>query len=96
MLNINKNSNPELLKEYGNVNFICMQPGILAELQDLLEKFKSINKNNRSIECLLPDSLNILIKNGKMDMKYFEITEDILGITHPGDEIVVANTIRSK
>lgn len=96
MLNINISSNPELLKEYGNVNFICMQPNVLDKLQCILEKFKSENENSRSIECLLPDSLDILIKNRQINMKYFEITEDILGITHPGDDIKVAEIIRSK
>lgn len=85
MLNVNIN-NTELLSEYGNVNFICMQPDILNNLQQLLNKFKDENKGNKNIECLLPDSLDILIQNNILKMEFFEITDKILGITHPGDE----------
>lgn len=93
MLNINIHNNSELLKEYGNVNFICMHPHVLTNLQYILDEFRNDNQNNRSIECLLPDSLDTLIRNKKIAMEYFEITEEILGITHPGDDIKVAKII---
>lgn len=95
MLNINIHNNPELLTEYGNVNFMCLQPDVLNGLQNILDKYKIDNKGNRSIECLLPDSLNTLIHDNILDMKYFEITDDILGITHPGDDIELARKIKA-
>jgi len=93
MLNININNCPEILAEYGNVNFICLQPNILRFLNKLLDNFKKDNIGNNSIECLLPDSLNTLIQNNLLDMKFFEITDEILGITHPGDEIGIAKIL---
>lgn len=94
MLGISKEENPELLNEFGNVNFIGLQPKILCELRIILEKFKLINKNDKKIECLLPDNLNELIEKDILKMTYFEINNDIIGITNPGDEINVRKKLK--
>lgn len=96
MLKVNRINNPELLNEYGNVNFIGLQYSALKYIKMILDQFKNEHKGNKTIECLLPDSLNLLIENGILKMKYFEITEEILGITYPGDEIKVRNKIINK
>lgn len=89
VLKINKFNSPELLNEFANVNFIGLQPNILKLLYIKLNNFKNINKNNNSIECLLPDMLNELIEENKLLLEYFEITFNIIGITYPEDELFV-------
>ena len=89
MLDISKTSNPELHNELANINFIGLQPCILKDLNDILNQFKERNKNDMKIECLLPDNLNELIKSGKLILKYFEVLNPIIGITNPGDEVIM-------
>jgi len=89
MLNISYTNNQELYNELSNVNFIGLQPSILYKLNNILNKFKKSNENDPKIECLLPDNLNELIQNKEMSMRFFEITNEILGITNPGDEYII-------
>lgn len=89
MLKINRNKNPELLNELANVNFIGLQVNVLEKLNNILIEFKNNHKDNPSIECLLPDCLNSLILQKAMILEYFEITNEIIGVTYPGDEIIV-------
>lgn len=94
MLKISRSKNPELLNEYANVNFIGLQPNILKYLYDKLNDFKNTNKNDPVIECLLPNTLNELIQENKLELEFFEITYNILGVTHPGDENYVRNLLK--
>ena len=86
--------NKELLNNYANVNFIGLQPNVLSLLNNILIKFKEKNKENFIIECLLPNNISELINNGKIEMDYFIITDEILGITNPGDEIIIRNKLK--
>ena len=88
-LNISKIGNPELFQELANVNFIGLQLNILDKLTDILNKFKENNINDEKIECLLPDNLHELIEKNQLVMTFFEITNEILGITNPGDEVIL-------
>ena len=88
-LNISKIGNPELFQELANVNFIGLQLNILDKLNDILNKFKENNINDEKIECLLPDNLHELIEKNQLVMTFFEITNEILGITNPGDEVIL-------
>jgi NDP-sugar pyrophosphorylase family protein len=94
VLNISKTGNPELLQELANVNFIGLQVDILNKLNDILNQFKEHNKNDEKIECLLPDNLNELIQKNQLVMRFFEITNEILGITNPGDEVILKDTFK--
>ena len=89
MLDISKTANPELHNELANINFIGLQPGILTHLNVILNQFKENNNNDMKIECLLPDNLNELIKSEKLIMRYFEVPNTIIGITNPGDEVIM-------
>jgi len=95
MLKISRDNNPELLDEFANVNFIGLQPIVLDYLNNILTEFKENNKNHPDIECLLPDCINILIKENKLKLEYFEIENEILGVTYPGDEIIVKNLLKN-
>ena len=94
MLGISKQKNPELLESYASVNFIGLIPNTLAHLNDILVEFKDKHKNDRKIECLLPDSLGILLCNNKIRMKFFEIKNDIIGITYPQDELIIKDILK--
>ena len=87
MLKISKKDNPELHDKLANVNFIGLQPEILDLLNKILLSFKLEHKNDDSIECLLTDNLNSLIKENKINMTSFIINNKIHGITNPGDDI---------
>ncbi len=89
MICISKADNPELHNELANVNFIGLQPFVLDKLKTILDKFKKLNENDPKIECLLPDNLNELIEMDIIEMEFFEITSEILGITNPGDDLIL-------
>ena len=79
-----------------NVNFIGLQIDVLDHLKKILDKFKEDHKNNEKIECLLPDNLNELIQNNIIDINFFEITTEILGITNPGDDNIIREKLKYK
>ncbi len=89
MIGISKKRNPELHDSFSNVNFIGLQVNILHELKIILDKFKKDNEGDKKIECLLPDNLSQLINENKLNLKFFEINSQVLGITNPGDELII-------
>lgn len=93
MLKISREKNPELLSTFASVNFIGLQPKALEHLNKLLLQFKELNKNDPKIECLLPDYLGLLIQEQKIEIQFFEIIDEILGITYPEDEIIIKKKI---
>ena len=88
-LKISKKNNPNLLNCPASVNFIGLRPQTIDFLSAILDDFQQANKNDRKIECLLPDNLNYLISNNFITMHYFEISHSIYGITYPGDELAI-------
>jgi len=89
MLKISKVKNPELMNLLANVNFIGLQYNVLVQLHEILQNFKLTNEGNPKIECLLPDNLNELIEKKYIEMEFFEIENNIIGLTNPEDEILV-------
>jgi hypothetical protein len=77
-----------------NVNFIGLQYNVLIQLNEILQKFKNENYNDPKIECLLPDNLNELIENKYIEMDFFEIQNEIIGLTNPEDEEIVRNLLK--
>ena len=75
----------ELRNTLSNVNFLCFQPEILYIFKKYLEQFKLDNSNDPEIEILLPDILNKMIENNEVILYYFQINNNILGITNPQD-----------
>ena len=94
MLKISKNKNPELMNMLANVNFIGLQYSVLIQLNEILQDFKKKNIDDSKIECLLPDNLNELIENNYIEMNFFEIKNNIIGLTNPEDEIIVKNLLK--
>lgn len=95
MLKISKQKNPELMDFLANVNFIGLQYNVLIQLNEILQNFKKENKNDPKIECLLPDNLNELIEKKYIEMDFFEIKNDIIGLTNPEDEVILKNLLKT-
>jgi choline kinase len=72
-----------------SMNLFALQPEVLTELSLLLSQFKEKNKNNKSIEALLPEDISALIKQKKISMKIYSTPDSWLGITNPKDEEVI-------
>ena len=94
MLKISKSKNPELMNLLANVNFIGLQYEVLILLKEILDEFKFVNKGDPKVECLLPDNLNELINSNYIKMKFFEIKNDVIGLTNPEDEEIVRNLLK--
>jgi len=81
------------MNDLANVNFIGLHYDVLLLLNEILVQFKKDNSEDPKTECLLPDNLNQLIEEGKMDMEFFEIQNKIIGLTNPEDEFIVKNLL---
>ena len=75
----------ELHNTFSNVNFLCFQPEVIYILLKYLNDFKDQNKDDDKIEILLPDILNKMLEQNEIILDYFEIENNILGITNPAD-----------
>jgi NDP-sugar pyrophosphorylase family protein len=84
-LGINIETNTNYLDKLCNVNFICLQPFVLKELNKYLVKFKQDNIDNNKIEALLPDDLNRLLVTKYITLHYFVIKDKIISLTYPSD-----------
>ena len=94
----NKNYMDKLKDKIANVNFIGLQNNALEGIFYLNTIFKEKNKGNKSIESLLPTHLNDLLigkTNHKIKMEYFLIKNKIVGITNPGDDLILKDLINN-
>ncbi len=89
------------IKEKGlNENTLCSMLlfGLHQETLELLEKiltdFKQKHKGDREIESWLPSSLGNIIKEGKITMKTYPTDAKWMGITNPGDEIIIQKELK--
>jgi len=69
-----------------SMNIFALHPEVIELLEEKLRKFKEKHEENRKIECLLPDELGRLIKEGKIKMKLYPVPDKILEISYPEDE----------
>ncbi len=73
--------------------------GLTKNTLDLLEKnlieFKKINKNNKNIECLLPEELAKLIKENKLNLKLIPTNDSWYGVTNPQDEEIIKEKLKN-
>jgi dTDP-glucose pyrophosphorylase len=88
-----KNLTPESLC---SMNIFAFSQETLSFLNEILEKFKEQNKGNRKIECLLPEEIGNLIKEGKISVKVYPTDEEWLGVTNPEDEEKIKEKIKIK
>ena len=95
-LDINIEINPEYLDKMCNVNFLCLQPSVLKQLNEILIKFKEEHADNNKIEALLPDHLNYLIKGNYINLDFFIIKDKIVSLTYPSDVDKVKEFIKKQ
>ena len=75
----------ELNSIYVSVNLFLLQPSILMSLLELSEEFKRENDSNISIEALLPEFINTIIKREQMTLKLIKTNGKWNGITYKED-----------
>jgi len=87
MLNIEKGdySTIELETQYVSVNLLLLQPSVLMSISYELQAFKETNKDNISIEAMLPNFLNSLIRQGKLELELFKTSGIWNGVTYKDD-----------
>jgi NDP-sugar pyrophosphorylase family protein len=76
-----------------SMNIYAFHPSVLNLLSERVDTFKSKNKGNRRIECLLPDEIGALIGLGKMKIVCLKTPDKWIGITNPEDEESVRNEL---
>lgn len=75
----------ELENQYVSVNLLLLQPSVLSSMSCELEEFKEINKENSTIEAMLPNFLNLLIRQGKIELELFKTDGIWNGVTYVDD-----------
>ena len=76
-------------------NIFAFQKEVVSLLEKELVKFKEENKENRTIECLLPEEIGKLIKKNKIELSLYPTDEICIGITNPEDEERVRNQLKN-
>jgi GTP:adenosylcobinamide-phosphate guanylyltransferase len=97
-LNIEKTNYEEdvLKNQYVSVNLLLLQPDVLSNMNHVLDDFKRTNKDNNSIEALLPNFLNSLITEKKMEMKLLKSPGKWNGVTYKEDIQTVRNLLTNR
>lgn len=72
-----------------SMNIFALHPRALEELNKILNKFKEEHKEERRIECLLPEELNKMIISRRLSMKIYPTEDRWFGVTNPGDELII-------
>jgi len=77
-----------------SMNIFALTPQDLDLLDKVLQNFKEKHKDNRTIECLLPNEIGNLIQEEKLTMNLYATTDKWLGITNPEDETKVREALK--
>lgn len=72
-------------KDLCSMNLFGFQPEILELLKNVLEEFKEKNKNDRKIECLLPNEIGKLTSTGDIILEVYPALEKWHGLTYQED-----------
>jgi dTDP-glucose pyrophosphorylase len=86
-----KNLKPD---DFCSMNQWAFHPETVKLLCSEVENFKKIHNNDRKIECFLPDELSKFIKQKKIKVKVCPCNESTIGITNPGDELIVREKLK--
>ena len=86
-LNIERDyyDNRQLENQYVSVNLLLLQPSILSSMDHELNEFKYQNKRDDSVEALLPNFLNSLMKQDILTMELFKTSGQWNGVTYKDD-----------
>ena len=75
----------QLENQYVSVNLLLLQPSILSSMDRELNEFKYQNKRDDSVEALLPNFLNSLMKQDILTMELFKTSGQWNGVTYKDD-----------
>tara|TARA_B110000208_G_scaffold39793_1_gene52846 strand:- start:894 stop:1721 length:828 start_codon:yes stop_codon:yes gene_type:complete len=75
----------QLENQYVSVNLLLLQPSILSSMDHELNEFKYQNKRDDSVEALLPNFLNSLMKQDILSMELFKTSGQWNGVTYKDD-----------
>ena len=75
----------QLENQYVSVNLLLLQPSILSSMDHELNEFKYQNKRDDSVEALLPNFLNSLMKQDILTMELFKTSGQWNGVTYKDD-----------
>jgi len=77
-----------------SMNIFALTSQDLDLLDKVLQNFKEKHKDNRTIECLLPNEISKLIKEKKLTMNLYPTNDKWFGITNPEDEAKVKEALK--
>ena len=77
-----------------SMNIFAFHPQVLDLFEKILVDFKEKHKDDRKIECLLPNDIDSLIKKGKITMELYPTDEQWFGVTNPGDEVIIRKSLK--
>ena len=83
----------ELNNQYVSVNLLLLQPSILEHLIRDVSVFKSENMHNHTVESLLPNFLNLLIRNGELTLEMIKSAGVWMGVTYNDDVMELRRAI---
>lgn len=86
-LNIDKSEYDvvELENQYVSVNLLLLQPSVLLSMTSILQEFKETNNSNITIEAMLPNFLNLLIGQDKLELELVKTSGIWNGVTYKED-----------
>ena len=75
-----------------SMNIFGFLPETVGKLNEILIKFKEDNSGSRDAECLLPNEVGMLVRNG-LRMKIYPTSCKWYGVTNPEDEAIVREAL---
>lgn len=78
-----------------SMNIYALTPGTVKDLHINIKEYKKDSSVGRETEFLIGEELTKLIQDGKLKLKIYETDDKWMGITHPGDEILIQKRLKS-
>lgn len=82
-------------EEVVSMNFFGFTPDIFSHLRAAFTKFLETNGTDLKAECYVPKEVDVLIRDGKADVKVLESNDSWFGVTYPEDKADVVASIRA-
>ncbi len=82
-------------EEVVSMNFFGFTPDIFSHLRQAFTKFLEVSGQDQKSECYVPKEVDVLIRDGKADVKVLESNDSWFGVTYPEDKADVVASIRA-
>ncbi|MGY4884821.1 MAG: nucleotidyltransferase family protein [Nanobdellota archaeon] len=77
-----------------SMNVFALESEVVKKLDKILKKFKKEHKEDRKIECLLPNELGNLINSNELIIHLYPTNSRWFGVTNPQDEDKVKEELK--